>query len=107
VFAPIRLEIRVEPEARTWAFVEELIQSRNAVCEGALRRAGLTERLQELAARSFTAELPRRWARPISMPAGFAQDIEIAGRSAGLRIVPTGVAVTKERLWYGGDLKVR
>lgn len=106
VFAPISLDLHVEPEQKTWDFVEGLIKSRNSICETAIRKARLAERVRDAVGQSYKADIPRGWVKPVSMPAAFEQNVDVAGRSAGLRVEPTGVSITKTRLWYGGDLKV-
>lgn len=105
VFAPIVVNFKVEPPEKTWDFLDGLIQSRNGMCESAIRRAQVTQKIKEAVSRTFRAEVPRTWVRPVSMPAGFEQDIYVRGQRAGLRVVPRGVSVTKDRIWYGGDVR--
>jgi hypothetical protein len=105
VFAPIVVNFKVQPPQKTWDFLDTLIQSRNGVCESAIRRARVTERIREAVSQTFRAEVPRGWARPVSMPAGFEQEIYVRGQRAGLRVVPTGVSITKDRVWYGGNVR--
>lgn len=107
VLAPIELAFKIEPPQKTWDFVEDLIKSRNAVCEAALRKAEVGQKVRELVSRGFTVKLPDDWVRPIVLPASFRDTVDVKGRKAGLTVKPTGVSVTKTRVWYGANLEVK
>lgn len=107
VMEPIQLAFQVEPQQRTWDFIDNLIESRNAVCEAALRKAAVGQKVKDLVAQGFKTKVPTTWLRPMSLLASFRDTVEVNGQSAGFAITPSGVSVTKDRIWYGARLAVR
>jgi len=107
VLAPVDLAFRVEPPDETWEFIEEVVKSRNALCEAALRRAHVSQKVADLLSRGFKVRLPNTWVRPLTLPASFRDTFDVQGRSAGLVVLPTGVSLTKTRIWYGANLSLR
>jgi hypothetical protein len=105
--APIAVAFRVEPPQRTWDFIDELIGSKNAVCEAALRKAEVGRKVKDLVSRSFKVTVPTAWLHETALPASFRDTLDVQGTSAGLAITPTGVSITKTRLWYGANLTIR
>ncbi len=107
VIAPIDLAFRIEPQPQTWDFIDELIESKNAVCEAALRKAAVGQKVKDLVARGFKVKIPNNWLHAMTLPASFRDTVDVKGASAGLVITPAGVSITKTRVWYGADLTVR
>lgn len=107
VIAPVRLAFRVEPPQRTWDFIDDLIESKNAVCEAALRKAQVGRKVQDLVARGFKVTIPNTWLHTMTLPASFRDTLSVQGTSAGLAITPTGVSITKSRIWYGANLSFK
>lgn len=107
VIAPIRLAFQVEPRQHTWDFIDDLIESKNAVCEAALRKAQVGQKVKDLVARGFKVTIPNTWLHTMTLPASFRDTFNVQGTSAGLAITPTGVSITKTRIWYGADLSLK
>jgi hypothetical protein len=108
VLAPVEISFNVQPHERTWQFIEDLIESKNAVCEAALRKAAVGEKVKALVlAKGFKVKLPTGWVRTMALPAAFRDTVEVKGRTAGLAISPTGVSITKTRVWYGASVAIR
>lgn len=105
--APVEIAFKVEPRQTTWDFVDELIESKNAVCEAALRKAEVGQKVRDLVSRGFKVTLSTPWLHELALPASFRDTLDVSGTSAGLVIVPTGVSITKTRIWYGANLTVR
>lgn len=107
VIAPIRLAFQVEPPQHTWDFIDDLIESKNAVCEAALRKAQVGQKVKDLVARGFKVTIPNTWLHTMTLPASFRDTFNVQGTSAGLAITPTGVSITKTRVWYGANLSLK
>lgn len=104
--APIDLAFQVEPPQETWDFIEALIESRNAICEAALRKADVERKVRDLVKRGFKVRLTNNWLHPMVLPASFRDTFHVQGQSTGLAVLPTGVSITRSRIWYGADLSV-
>jgi len=107
VIAPIRLAFQVEPRQHTWDFIDDLIESKNAVCEAALRKAQVGQKVKDLVARGFKVTIPNTWLHTMTLPASFRDTFNVQGASAGLAITPTAVSITRTRIWYGADLSLK
>lgn len=105
--APIEVAFKVEPPQRTWDFVDGLIESKNAVCEAALRKAAVGQKVKDLVSRGFKITVPTGWLRAMALPASFRDTVDVKGASAGFAITPTGVSITTTRIWYGANVTVR
>jgi len=106
--APVEVAFTVEPLQRTWDFVDDLIESKSAVCEAALRKAAVGQKVRDLVSRGFKVTLqPQNWLRAMALPASFRDTLDVQGTSAGLAITPTAVSITKTRIWYGANVAVR
>jgi hypothetical protein len=107
VIAPVEMAFKVEPEQSTWDFIDDLIESKNAVCEAALRKAAVGQKVKDLVERGFKVQLPNQWLHEMTLPASFRDTFDVQGTTAGLAIVPTGVSITRTRIWYGAKLFLR
>ena len=105
--APIQVAFRVEPRQGTWDLVDDLIESKNAVCEAALRKAEVGQKVKDLVSREFRVTLPTRWLHAMALPVSFRDTLDVQGTSAGIVITPTGVSITRTRIWYGANVALR
>ncbi len=106
-FGEITVKVRVEPSKETWDFVDRLIAQQGGICETALRKVDVPQRIRDLIGRGFDVKLPRRLFRPIRLPAGLEQSLSLGGRPFTLEVRPIGLVVTPLRLWYGADVTAR
>lgn len=106
-FRDIPLKLRIEPAPESWKLLDELIEAQRAVCRAALKKADVGQKLRDLVARGFPVTLPGTLLRPIRLPAGVRQDVDLAGRGrVTLTVKPFGLVAVPERFWYGGDVTV-
>ena len=105
--APIQVVFKVEPRQSTRDLVDHLIDSKNAVCAAALRKAEVGRKVRDLVSRDFKVTLPTSWLHPMALPASFRDTLDVQGTSAGIVITPTGVSITRTRIWYGANLALR
>jgi hypothetical protein len=106
-FRDVPLKLQIEPADETWQMLDELIQEQSAVCRAALRKVDVARKLREVVARGFPVTLPGTLLRPVRLPAGLQQELEVPGRGrARLTVRPIGLVVVPERFWYGADVAV-
>jgi len=106
-FADLAVRIFVKPSEQAWGVVDEVIDDQRAGCEVALKKVDLKAKLAEIVGRGFNVKVPKKLLRPIRLPAGLRQSLEIQGLRLAVEIKPTAVIVSPERLWYGADLKLQ
>ncbi len=107
-FPDARLKLQVEPAPATWEMLDELVQQQGAVCRAVLRKVDLAQKVRQLLERGFPVTLPRKLWKPLRLPAGLQQQVDVPGqRSALLSVKPIGLLVVPERVWYGANVEVR
>jgi len=60
--------------------------------------------LGNLLGRGFNVKIPQKVIKPVRLPAGLKQSLEIQGLKLALQVKPTGLFVAGDRLWYGADI---
>lgn len=107
-FPDVKLKLQVEPAASTWEMLDELVKQQGAVCRAVLRKVDVAQKLKELVGRGFPVTLSRKLWKPLRLPAGLQQQVDVPGeRSALLSVKPIGLLVVPERVWYGANVEVR
>jgi hypothetical protein len=73
-------------------------------CEIALDKVDIRAQLAKILGRGFNVKIPKKLIKPVRLPAGVSQSLEVQGIKLDLELKPTGVLVASDRLWYGADL---
>ena len=73
-------------------------------CEIALNKVDIKEKLAGILGRGFNVKIPQKIFKPIRLPAGVRQSLEVQGIQLALKVKPTGVLVARDRIWYGADV---
>ena len=66
------------------------------------RAAGLVGK--NILGKGFNVKIPQKLIKPVRLPAGIKQSLEIQGMKIALEVKPTGLLVASDRLWYGADI---
>ncbi len=101
---PLEVRIFVDPSEQAWQAVEEVVKAQRAGCEKALEKIDIKEILGTIVGRGFNVKIPQKLIKPIRLPAGLKQSLEIQGIKLALQVKPTGLLVSDDRLWYGADI---
>jgi hypothetical protein len=105
-FPDLAVRITVKPSDQAWAVVDEVVKEQRAGCEVALGKVNIKEKLSEIIGRGFNVKIPKKLQRPIRLPAGISQSMEVQGIRLALDVKPTGVLLSQERIWYGAELEL-
>jgi hypothetical protein len=105
---PEELQVRlfVDPSEQAWQAVQEVIDTQAAGCGAALEKIDIKAILGKLVGRGFNVKIPQKVIKPVRLPAGIKQSLEIQGLKLALQVKPTGLLVAGDRLWYGADIAV-
>ena len=101
---PLEVRIFVDPSEQAWQAVQEVVKAQRAGCEKVLEKIDIKEILGNLVGRGFNVKIPPKLIKPIHLPAGLKQSLEIQGIKVALQLKPTGLLVSGDRLWYGADI---
>jgi hypothetical protein len=105
-FPDLAVRIFVDPSEQAWGVVEAVVKDQRKGCEIALNKIDIKEKLSGILGRGFNVKIPQKIFKPIKLPAGVKQSLEVQGISLALHVKPTGLVVAGDRLWYGADLDV-
>jgi len=103
-FPELAVRIFVDPSEQAWAAVDEVVKEQRAGCEKALDKVDIRAQLAKIVGRGFNVKIPPKILKPIRLPAGVSESLEIQGIRMDVRLKPAGVLVAGDRLWYGADL---
>jgi len=105
-FPDLAVRLRVDPSEDAWAVVEEVVKKQRKGCEIALNKVDIKEKLSQILGRGFNVKIPQKIFKPIRLPAGVSQSLEVQGIRLALHVKPTGVLVANDRIWYGADVRL-
>jgi hypothetical protein len=106
-FGEVKIQVKVAPSAAAWKVVDDLIAEQTGLCGTALGKIDVKDKLAKIMDRGFGVKLPAKLFRPIHLPAGIRQSMELQGIQLLLEVKPTGLTVTPHRIWYGADIATR
>jgi hypothetical protein len=103
---PEELQVRifVDPSDQAWGAVDEVVNAQRAGCEKTLDKIDMRKILGNLVGKGFNVKIPQKIIKPVRLPAGIKQSLEIQGIKLALQVKPTGLLVAGDRLWYGADI---
>jgi hypothetical protein len=105
-FPDLAVRIYVDPSESAWAVVDEVVKARRKGCEIALNKVDIKDKLAGILTRGFNVKIPQKIFKPIALPAGVSQSLEVQGIQLALKVKPTGILVARERIWYGADVNL-
>lgn len=105
-FPDLAVRIFVDPSEQAWSVVDGVIKEQRKGCEIALNKIDLTQKLGDILGRGFNVKIPQKIFKPIKLPAGVSQSLEVQGIQLALQVKSTGILVARERIWYGADINL-
>jgi hypothetical protein len=106
LFPDLAMRIFVDPSDAAWGVVEEVAKSQRKGCEIALSKVDIKTKLGNVLGKGFNVKVPQKIFKPVRLPAGIRQSLELQGVELALQVKPTGATVARDRLWYGADLSL-
>jgi len=100
----LKVKIFVDPSEQAWQAVEEVVKAQRAGCEAALNKIDIKEILGQIVGRGFNVKIPQKVIKPVRLPAGIRQSLEMQGIRVALQVKSTGLRVRPDRIWYGANV---
>jgi len=105
-FPDLAMRIFVDPSDDAWKVVDGVIEEQRKGCEVALNKVDLKEKLGGILGKGFNVKIPQKIFKPIRLPAGVQQSLDVQGIKIALGVKPTGLLVARDRIWYGAEIAV-
>jgi hypothetical protein len=106
-FGELAVRIYVDPTEQAWKVVDDVMAEQRAGCRKALEKIDLKSILAKLVGKGFNVKIPKKIFKPIRLPAGVSQSLDVQGVKLDLTVKSTGLLVSDDRLWYGADLRAK
>lgn len=103
-FPDLAVRIFVDPSEQAWGVVDKVAKERPKGCEIALSKIDLKAQIAKILDRGFNVKIPQKILKPVRLPAGVTQSLEVQGVKLPVTVKFTGVLVAGDRVWYGADL---
>ena len=91
---------------QAWKAVDEVVQERSSACKKTLDKIDIKQILGNILGKGFNVKIPQKLIKPVRLPAGIKQSLEVQGMKIALEVKPTGLLVADDRLWYGADISL-
>jgi hypothetical protein len=104
-FGEFAVRIFVTPTEQAWQVVDAVVAEQRAGCREVLEKIDIKKILAKLLDKGFNVKIPKKIFKPIRLPAGVQQSLNLQGVKLDLTVKATGLVVSDDRLWYGADLR--
>jgi hypothetical protein len=100
-----RLKVELSPES--WAKVRAALEAQDDIsrCGLALDPDKVFAKLQELVGKGFVIHLPPKLLRPVVLPTGVTESVEVEGRRVAVAVTQNALRITPDGLWYSIDVQ--
>ena len=105
-FPDLAVRLFIDPAKSSITALDSLLASRRGLCAFAIGKARASERIQEIVGRGFNVHIPQRFFRPIQLPVAVQTSVPVADREVSLKVVPSGLSVTKSVVWFGANVSL-
>jgi hypothetical protein len=104
-FPDVMLHLVVEPSNESWTSVDQIVNAQSVQCRTALKMIDVRQMLAGILAKGFEVRIPHAILKPIQVPAGLEQALQLEGKSYVFNVEPRGLSLDAGMLWYGADVK--
>jgi hypothetical protein len=104
LFPDLEVRIFVDPSEQAWSVVDDVVKAQRKGCEIVLTKVDVKAQIAKILDRGFGVKIPQKIMKPIRLPAGVTQSLEVQGVKLPVTVKSTGVLVASDRIWYGADL---
>jgi len=105
-FPRIRVNLKVQPSAESWAAVQKILDEKEGLCGFVLDKVDIPGVLEGLIGRGFGVRLPTEKLKPMAVPVGIEPTMTIRGRVVAVGVTVSSLAITEHMIWLGADVDV-
>jgi hypothetical protein len=94
--------LKVDLNRESWDKVRAALEAQDDItrCGLALDPDKVFAQLQELVGKGFVIHLPRKLLRPVALPVGVTESVEVEGRRVAVTVTQNALRISPEGLWY-------
>lgn len=106
-FPELSMRLMVKPSAQSVATLDALLTSQGRLCNFAVEKAGVEQRILELVGRGFDVRIPRRFFRAVRVPIAIDGAVPIAGTRLLLSATPDTLVLTPQAVWLAARVEIK
>jgi hypothetical protein len=105
-FPVLKVKLRVEPSAQSWAALQKILDEKEGLCGFVLDKVDIAGVVEGLVAKGFDVRLPTEKIRPVEIPVGLAETLTVRGQPVTVAAKVGGLAITEHMLWLGAEVRL-
>ena len=105
-FPLIKLNLKVQPSAESWAAVKKILEEKQGLCGYVLEKVNVLKIVQGLIDRGFNVRLPTEKIKPMAVPVGIEPRMQVRGQEVELAIEVGELAITEQMIWLGAEVRL-
>lgn len=105
-FPVVKINLKVEPSAESWAAVQRILDSKEGLCGFVLGKVDIKGVVEGLLRKGFDVRLPTEKIRPVTIPVGLAPSLTVRDHPITVDLKVGGLAITEHMIWLGADVTV-
>jgi hypothetical protein len=103
-FPEIKINLKVEPSAESWAAVQQILDSKGGVCGFVVDKVDIRGVLEGLVGKGFNVRLPTEKIKPMAIPVGISPTMTVRGEPVTISVKVGHLANSKDMIWLGADV---
>jgi hypothetical protein len=103
-FPVVKVKLKVEPSADSWAAVQKILDDKGGVCGYVLDKVDIAAVLAGLIGKGFDVRLPTEKIKPMAVPVGIAPTMTVRGEPMTIDVKVGNLAITEHMIWLGADV---
>jgi len=105
-FPVVKVKLRIEPSAESWAAVQKIIDDKTGACGFVLDKVDVLKIVRGIIDRGFNVRLPTEKIKPMAVPVGIEPTMNVRGRTVALGIKVGELTITEDMIWLGAAVTV-
>jgi hypothetical protein len=103
-FPVVRVNLKVEPSAESWAAVQAILDGKGGVCGYVIDKVDIRGVLEKLIGKGFNVRLPTEKIKPMAVPVGIAPTMTVRDEVLRIEVKLSDLAITEHMIWLGADV---
>ena len=103
-FPVIKVNLKIEPSAESWAVVQGILDSKGGVCGFVVDKVDIKGVLEGLLGKGFNVRLPTEKIKPMAIPVGIAPTMTVRDEPVRIEVKVGHLAITEHMIWLGANV---
>lgn len=106
-FPGLQLRLRIKPSAASVRALERTLAEKSRLCDMAVEKANVEERILALVGRGFPVRIPQKFFRAVRLPVAIEGALPMADKRVEVRATPDTLVITPQAVWLAARIDVQ